>query len=120
MPRSTLQSSSVRLGLRSVPVDDPSGGAPPSVAGSLGFSVQHQRQTQWCWAAVTSSVAAFFGTTTWPQCRVVNSELDQQACCTSGSSPECNKSWYLDRSLTRTGNLALLTATPLTRQELSV
>lgn len=112
MPTSVLQSSIVPLGLSTVPI----GGAPP-VNKSLNFTVEHQRQTQWCWAAVTSSVAAYYRRSNWPQCRVVTVGLGQAACCASGSSAECNKPWYLDKALDLVGSLGAFTSLPLPLQE---
>jgi Papain-like cysteine protease AvrRpt2 len=78
-------------------------------AGSLAlpFTMQHQTQTEWCWAAVSVSVSQYFNpSSAWTQCGLVNAELGQSTCCQDGSSPACNQPWYLDRALTRTGNLA--------------
>ncbi len=72
----------------------------------LSFAMQHQQQTQWCWAAVAANVSAFFDSnTSWTQCTIVNAELDRSDCCSHGSSANCNRPWYLDRALSRTGNL---------------
>nr|MDO8114920.1 papain-like cysteine protease family protein [Candidatus Sigynarchaeota archaeon] len=71
----------------------------------LAFTMLHQAQTQWCWAAVAASVSSFFNSlTTWTQCSIVNAELGRNDCCNNGSSANCNRPWYLDRALTRTGN----------------
>ena len=71
-----------------------------------GLTVEHQQQTQWCWAAVSNSVSHFYDAgSTWTQCAIVNAELGQTTCCTNGSSAACNQSWYLDRALTRVGCL---------------
>jgi hypothetical protein len=71
-----------------------------------GLTVEHQQQTQWCWAAVSNSVSHFYDAgSTWTQCAIVNAELGQTACCTNGSSSACNQPWYLDRALTRVGCL---------------
>jgi Papain-like cysteine protease AvrRpt2 len=76
--------------------------APPEPAWSrLELALQRQQQTQWCWAAVSTSVARYFGDSRWTQCAVVNAELDEDSCCTNGSSPNCNKPWRLDRALER-------------------
>lgn len=73
---------------------------------SLAISLQHQLQTNWCWAACTSSVSAFFApTSTWGQCAIVNAELAQTTCCQYGDTTQCNQPWYFDRALQRTGNL---------------
>jgi hypothetical protein len=77
----------------------------------INFAMQAQQQTNWCWAAVSTSVSAFFdNATTWTQCRVVNGELGRTDCCTQGSSTNCNVPWFLDRALTRTGNLRSMTS----------
>ncbi len=72
----------------------------------LSFTMQHQQQTQWCWAAVSTSVSHFYNpASTSTQCDVVNAELGQTTCCHDGSTSACNQPWYLDAALTRTGNL---------------
>lgn len=77
----------------------------------LSFTMEHQQQTQWCWAAVSTSVSHYYdASSAWTQCTVVNGELGQSTCCKSGSSAACNQPWYLDLALTRTGNLAAVSA----------
>jgi hypothetical protein len=72
----------------------------------LTFTMQHQQQTQWCWAAVSTSVSHYYdSSSTWTQCTVANAELGQTTCCQNGSSAACNVPWYLDDALQRTGNL---------------
>jgi hypothetical protein len=72
----------------------------------LTFTMQHQQQTNWCWAAVATSVTLFYSSAgTWTQCSLVNAELGQTTCCTDGSTSQCNQAWYLDLALTRVGNL---------------
>ncbi len=74
--------------------------------------MQHQQQTNWCWAAVSASVSSFFGApagpsgTPWGQCEVVNDQLGQTTCCQNGSSDPCNHDGYLDDALTTVGHLA--------------
>ena len=44
----------------------------------LDFSMHHQQQTNWCWAAVSTSVALFFNPSSgWTQCAVANGELQE-------------------------------------------
>jgi hypothetical protein len=72
----------------------------------VSLIVSLQSQTQWCWAAVSASVARFYdSTSTWTQCNIVNAELGLTTCCSNGSTASCNTPWYLDRSLTRVGCL---------------
>jgi hypothetical protein len=73
----------------------------------LAVALQRQEQTQWCWAACTTSVAAFFDAASrWTQCRLADAAHGQTACCRDGATDACNRPWYLDRALERTGNLA--------------
>jgi hypothetical protein len=99
MPQSAFSASTVPLGL----VEDTTAGAP--AAKSLTFAIQHQRQTNWCWAAVSATVSSFYRNPRWTQCRVVSDQLNQQSCCSNGSTGECNKPWYLDQALQRIGHL---------------
>jgi hypothetical protein len=77
----------------------------------LAFAMQSQLQSNWCWAAVSASVAQFFGSASpsgaaWQQCSVANAELGQTTCCTNGTTSACNQDWKLDLALTRVGHLA--------------
>src|SRR5262245_55532768 len=72
----------------------------------LDFSMQHQQQTNWCWAAVSTSVALFYNpASTWTQCAVANGELGRNDCCGTGASGPCNVYGFLGSSLTRVGHL---------------
>jgi len=72
----------------------------------LDFMMQHQQQTNWCWAAVSTSVALFYDpASTWTQCLVANGELGRTDCCGTGASGPCNVYGYLDTSLSRVGHL---------------
>lgn len=74
---------------------------------TVGLTIQRQLQTNWCWAACSSSTSEFFDPSSpWAQCRIASAELGQQSCCENGASAGCNRPWYLDRALARTGNLA--------------
>jgi len=77
----------------------------------LPFLMQGQLESEWCWAAVSASVAGYFNTAgpsggPWQQCEIVNAELSQTTCCANGSASACNRDWYLDLALTRVGHLA--------------
>lgn len=92
------------LGRTSLSQDNLAGGAVPS-SKELPLQVQRQEQTQWCWAATSSSVSAYFdGASLWSQCKVANSTLGRSDCCGAGASRQCNVPYYLDRALTTTGN----------------
>jgi hypothetical protein len=80
-------------------------------SGSLqGFVVPQQLQTEWCWAAVSCGVAAFYGPSQWTQCSIASAELAPLNCCGSDGPGACNQPWYLDRALTRVGHFDHMTA----------
>ncbi len=71
----------------------------------LNFTMQHQQQTNWCWAADSTSVSHFYNSASaWTQCKVANAELGRTDCCGSGMAA-CNQDGYLDVALGITGNL---------------
>lgn len=86
----------------------PTGGAASASNSLSSFSMQTQLQQEWCWAAVSASVAIFFGSTTWTQCKVAAAELSPLDCCGQDASSGCNQAWYLDRALTRVGHFGRL------------
>ena len=58
---------------------------------SVDFTMQHQQQSKWCWAATSTSVAHFFKPSTgWTQCKVANHIKGRTDCCGSGASGPCN------------------------------
>ncbi|MEP2103767.1 MAG: papain-like cysteine protease family protein [Parasphingorhabdus sp.] len=85
------------------PVNTPNQlGVSPSLAtkNSLNFIMQNQTQTQWCWAAVSTSISLFYQSgSTWRQCKVANKAWSRTDCCGAGASGLCNNPWYLDRAL---------------------
>jgi Papain-like cysteine protease AvrRpt2 len=94
------------------------GGAPGSRV--LGFAIQSQPQSNWCWAAVSTSVARFYdSSSSWTQCTVADQALRRNDCCAGGASDpqKCNKPWYLDRALGVTGNLESAISRTLTFAE---
>jgi hypothetical protein len=55
-------------------------------AANLGFSMQRQQQTQWCWSAVSTSTSLFYRPGSgWSQCSLVNQELGQTGHCLAGN-----------------------------------
>ncbi|MVT07940.1 papain-like cysteine protease family protein [Chitinophaga tropicalis] len=78
----------------------------------LPFNMEHQTQTNWCWAATSKSVSYFYASllNPWSQCKIASAELSQ-TCCTSPVPGPCNVPWYLDRALKRTNNFVALKGT---------
>jgi len=83
-------------------VKSPVGGSAGSR--SLPFNMQIQQESNWCWAATTSSVSAFYDPSSgWTQCNVATACLGQSCCVTSAP---CNQTFTLDGPLGTTSNLA--------------
>jgi hypothetical protein len=79
----------------------------PLVWKRLRFVMQHQQQTNWCWAATAASVAAFYNVLTpWIQCTVANAQLGFSDCCGAGASGHCNVGSTLSDALNHVGHLA--------------
>lgn len=73
----------------------------------LSFTMQHQQQSNWCWAAVSTSVSLYYdASSTWTQCLVANAQLGRSDCCGSGAGGPCNVYGYLDQALTTVGHLS--------------
>ncbi len=72
---------------------------------SLNFTMQHQTENNWCWAAVSTSMALFYNSSSsWTQCKVANQTLRLSTCCKNPGSSSCNKPWYLNDALTTVGH----------------
>lgn len=79
----------------------PGGGS--ALSAKIDFRVAPQAETQWCWAAVSSSISKYFDINSpWTQCKVATGEL-ASSCCEDRDP--CNRWWYLDKALERTQNL---------------
>lgn len=68
----------------------------------LCFTMKGQEQTNWCWAAVTQSIATFYRVPSMNQCALVGKILGLQSnnfCCGNGGTPICNQQWYLHLAL---------------------
>lgn len=59
---------------------------------NLGFTMQYQEQSKWCWAATAASVDHYFNpNSSVTQCGLANYAHGQTTCCVDGSTPQCNK-----------------------------
>jgi hypothetical protein len=82
------------------------GGAGKACGNPLAFTMQPQPQTQWCWAAVSTSVNLYYHPASGQtQCAVANAALGQSTCCQDGSTSQCNQPWFLDQALQIVGSL---------------
>ena len=67
---------------------------------NLGFSVQRQMHSNWCWVAVATSVARYYNPESkWTQCAVANRKLGRRDCCGNGVNGKCNVTGHLKESL---------------------
>ena len=80
------------------------GGAAQASGWLQGFGVPHQLQTEWCWAAVSCGVAAFYGPSQWTQCSIASAERAPLDCCGSDGPGACNQPFSLDAPLIRVGH----------------
>lgn len=88
------------------------GGGPPVTI--LGFTMQRQVQSQWCWAATSTSVSLFYNAgSSWTQCLVAQ-QVTGNTCCINPMP--CNHTSTLSLALRITGNL-LMQAGRLTFQQ---
>jgi hypothetical protein len=72
----------------------------------LAFSMQAQTESNWCWAATSTSVSHYYWYgSPWTQCRVACAELNLKTCCQLPAPDDCNVPWYLANALARTHNL---------------
>ncbi len=85
----------------------------PKVFHRLSFHMQQQQQGNWCWAAVSTSIAQFFDPSTpWTQCTVADAELQRTDCCGTGGPGPCNVYGMLHTALTLVGHFDHMTAAP--------
>jgi hypothetical protein len=55
---------------------------PPRIQEMLAFLMEPQCHSNWCWAAVAASVAAYYDEGTYlRQCEIANLELERADCC---------------------------------------
>jgi hypothetical protein len=70
----------------------------------LNFTMQHQEQSNWCWAATSTSVSHYYDAgSAWTQCSVAGAQTGRNDCCGAGASGACNIYGYLDQALTTVG-----------------
>ncbi|OYY65129.1 C39 family peptidase [Sphingomonas sp. 28-62-11] len=64
----------------------------------LSFTMQHQSQSNWCWAANAASVGDYYwGTGSYTQCGIANTCQNKSTCCSNPSG--CNQYGFLDKAL---------------------
>jgi Papain-like cysteine protease AvrRpt2 len=104
MPQKIPQSLQPLLSVSVPALAPPVAGAGPSSGSIAGYSIQHQSYSNWCWAAVTASVANCFNPPgTLSQCSVAANQLGLNCCGGDGPGP-CNRTWNLDQPLQQVGN----------------
>lgn len=61
------------------------------------YRQEDQEQTNWCWAAIAVSIAAYFERGTWKQCAIVRDVTGKTNCCVSPGN--CNVMWSVGEAL---------------------
>jgi len=75
-----------------------------NVAAQVSFTIEHQEQDRWCWAAVAVSVGRYYKRSKKAQCELVSEQLNNVTCCgVNASSYACNQPNQLRPSLTSAG-----------------
>ncbi len=76
----------------------------------LGFTMQQQLASNWCWAATSNSVSHYYWFfSRWTQCKIVNAELGRTDACNTPTPSGANQPWFLDKALARTNNFVSVT-----------
>ncbi len=98
------------------------GGAAPSLGRTVAYIGERQKQSNWCWAAVATSIAHSYGDNGWSQCDVADATLGRKDCCGTGAANQskCNRPYYLESALQTTGHLFDMEARALTFAEVEV
>jgi hypothetical protein len=66
----------------------------------LAFRVQRQEHSNWCWTAVATSVALYYGPRSgWTQCAVADRDLRCTDCCRRARPNPCNVYGHLQKAL---------------------
>ncbi|MFE5536460.1 papain-like cysteine protease family protein [Streptomyces sp. NPDC056492] len=85
---------------------------------SFPFFMYRQEQAKWCWAATAVSVSHYYDVASpWIQCILVDDEFGSANCCANGSTPACNRPWYLYSGLQRVGHSGQIEGVPPSRLE---
>ena len=72
---------------------------------NLDFQMQPQMHSNWCWAAVSTSIALFYDPESkWTQCGVANRNLHRRNCCVKGVNGKCNVTAHLKDALALVGH----------------
>jgi hypothetical protein len=80
---------------------------------SLDLTMQVQRESAWCWAAVATSLARHYASRSdWTQCRLVSHVLKRRGCCQDGGRPACDRPLDLWTAIGAVGHLAKMTRGP--------
>jgi hypothetical protein len=86
----------------------PTGGGASPTSGSLAsYVTETQIQDNWCWAAVSISIADFYKTSGWTQCTLAKTVFPYDCCGADGAKVGpggCNRPWNLDEPLTTVGH----------------
>ncbi len=123
VPQYMLEKGKNRLSLRLAP--DAGGDVLVKRVAVMRFDLQMQEQTNWCWAAVTTSLLTFFHPDEpRTQCEIVRETLrdtehdPEEDCCGTGKRDLCNRVCKLPDALDSMGLLSIRCNYPLELHEI--
>jgi papain like cysteine protease AvrRpt2 len=66
----------------------------------ISVVVKHQKQDNWCWAAVAEAVDHYYkpGAAS-TQCSIAAAQDGAGNCCVDGSTDTCDRPWFLEKAL---------------------
>lgn len=92
------------LPLRQLQIPSPAG--PANVVTATSFQHQQQKETFWCWAAVTAAIDDYYHSGFRRQCDLVDLTYPGNQCCNNGGSSQCNQAAHTSAALASQGHLA--------------
>lgn len=83
------------------------------------YVVDRQLQSNWCWAAVTASLARFYQEDHFAdQVKLVSGILKKEYCCSGNGCSTCNRPWYVGEALDHVDVLQNAMPYPVSKKEL--
>lgn len=82
------------------------------------FVIQKQLKSNWCWAAVTASLASYYGKNEFVDQKQLVRAIINQNCCDGIGCGKCNRPWYVGESLDYVGLLRELLSNPVSKDRL--
>ncbi|MBB6109109.1 cellulose synthase subunit [Mucilaginibacter lappiensis] len=83
------------------------------------YMIDRQLQSNWCWAAVTASLARFYQKDHFgDQAKLVSGIFNKEYCCNGKGCGTCNRPWYVGEALDHAGILQRAIPNPVSQEAL--